>query len=450
MTERDEQKPVLYVDVTQLVHWQGRMTGIPRVMYELSRRFEDTSMYSVRHVSWVKELAAFCEIDFAATAARLGNGIVYIKSGQSLPQSRQAEVAAATPLRDIFEVVKPLKHLAKRIINKAGLSDIALVKKVQNNLALGEAKTYKQVAFHPNDSIFISWGEWWDDNFLATLEKNAAKGLKIIPVIHDVLPFTSAPQFSGHSTESLMNYCRRVVPVSTLVLCVSKSTKDDLGGWLDQQGIVRPKMEVFRLGEDFEFANAEQPTEAAFEKSDLKGNDYIVTVGTIEARKNHALLYNVYKLAKARGIDLPTSVIVGRRGWKTEQIYDFMTGDPEVKDKFVFLHNASDENLSWLYDHALFSVFPSFCEGWGMPIAESVARGVPCVCSNTTSMIEVAEGYVTHFTPSSTDECLAAIVEMLKPENLEQWRKKCASYQQTTWDQSFDQTRKLMKEVAHV
>ena len=210
-----------------------------------------------------------------------------------------------------------------------------------------------------------------------------------------------------------------------------------------------PRMEVFRLGEDFEFAKAERPTEAAFQNSRLKGNDYIVTVGTIEARKNHALLYNVYKLAKSRGIDLPTLVIVGRRGWKTEQIYDFMTQDPEVKDKFVFLHNASDENLSWLYDNALFSVVPSFCEGWGMPIAESVARGVPCVCSNTTSMIEVAEGYVTHFTPSSTDECLAAITDMLEPKNLERWRKKCKSYKQTTWDQSFEKVRDLMEEVVY-
>ena len=448
MTDSQSRKRTTYVDVTQLVHWQGRMTGIPRVMYELSKRFVDSDITEIRYVSWVKEVAAFCEIDFLATVNQLGSGIVYIKNGQEIEAT---ENPSPLSRKDAFEVVKPLKKLAKRVIYRAGLSDVSLVKKVQNNLALGEAKTYKQVSFEPGDSIFISWGEWWDENFLRTLEENAANNdLRVVPVIHDVLPFTLAPQFSGHSTESLMNYCRRVVPVSTLVLCVSKSTRDDLRNWLTKQNIPLPRMEVFRLGEDFEFAEAEKPTENAFQESGLKGDDYLLTVGTIEARKNHALLYNVYKLAKTRGIDLPTSVIVGRRGWKTEQIYDFMTQDPEVKDKFVFLHNASDENLSWLYDHALFSVFPSFCEGWGMPIAESVARGVPCVCSNTTSMIEVAEGYVTHFTPSSTDECLAAIVDMLRPESQKKWRKKCSSYTQTTWDQSFDEVNQLMKEVVYV
>ena len=175
-----------------------------------------------------------------------------------------------------------------------------------------------------------------------------------------------------------------------------------------------------------------------------------MTVGTIEARKNHTLLYYVYKLAKSRGIDLPVSVIVGRRGWKTEQIYDFMTQDPEVKDKFVFLHDASDENLSWLYSHAKLSVIPSFCEGWGMPIAESVARGTPCICSNKTSMIEVAEGYVEHFDPSSTDECLERIVTMLTPESQKKWRTKCAEYKQTTWDESYTSVRKKIQEVANV
>ena len=209
-------------------------------------------------------------------------------------------------------------------------------------------------------------------------------------------------------------------------------------------------MEVFRLGEDFEFAKSEMPTDEVFVKAGLKKKDYILTVGTIEARKNHALLYYVYKLAKSRGIDLPVSVIVGRRGWKTEQIYDFMTDDPEVKDKFVFLHDASDENLTWLYEHAKLSVQPSFCEGWGIPIAESVAHGTPCISSDKTSMIEVAEGYVRHFDPASSDECLALIQEMLTPESQKKWRAKCAEYKQTTWDESYAQVRTKMQEIAHV
>lgn len=424
------------------------MTGIPRVMYELSKRFVSTDMSEVVYVSWVKEIGEFCEIDFFATVENLGKGIVYIKKNQEVNRQESQPGVRAFQVAEVF---RPLKKIAKKVIIRAGLSDVALVKKAQNNLAAAEAQTYKRVAFQEGDAIFISWGEWWDEQFLQTLESGASKaGLKIIPIIHDVLPFTLAPQFSGHSTESLMNYCRRIVPISALVLSVSHATQEDLRSWLIANNITPPVMDVFRLGEDFEFLAAKIPTEAAFQKAGLEVGDYILTVGTIEARKNHTLLYYVYKLAHARGIELPVSVIVGRRGWKTEQIYDFMTQDPEVKDKFVFLHDTSDESLSWLYEHAKLSVIPSFCEGWGMPIAESIARGTPCICSNKTSMIEVAEGYVEHFDPASTDECLDKIVSMLTPENQKKWRKKCAEYKQTTWDESYASVRKKIREVANV
>lgn len=441
-------KKALYVDVTQLVHWQGYVAGIPRVMYELSKRFKDTENYRIVHVSWVKEVGKFCEIDFFATMDKLGKGIVYIKDGND---STPGKNHTSSVKRASFEVFRPIKRVAKKVIELAGLSDVALIKKAQNELASAEARTYKQVQFKKHDAIFIPWGEWWDEQFLQALENGVRDvDLKIIPVIHDVLPFTLAPQFSGHSTESLANYCRRIVPISALTLSVSKATQEDLHSWLKKQKIMPPPMEVFRLGEDFEFAKAEIPDDDNFKEAGLAKKDYIICVGTVEARKNHTLIYYVYKLAKSRGIDLPPIAIVGRRGWKTEQIYDFMTQDPEVKDKFVFLHNVSNEHLSWLFDHAKLSLAPSFCEGWGMPIAESVARGVPCACSNTTSMVEIAEGYVQHFSPASTDECLAAIVDMLGEKSQKKWRAKIKTYKQTTWDESYKTVRKKMQEVAHV
>jgi hypothetical protein len=132
-------------------------------------------------------------------------------------------------------------------------------------------------------------------------------------------------------------------------------------------------------------------------------------VGTIEPRKNHTVLYYAYKLAKTRSIMLPRVVIVGRRGWGSDDIVRILTEDPDVKDDFVLLLNTSDDELSWLYGHCLFTIFPSFYEGWGIPIGESVARGVPCLCSDSSSMVEIAEGHVAHFAPTSTDECLAGL-----------------------------------------
>jgi len=230
------------------------------------------------------------------------------------------------------------------------------------------------------------------------------------------------------------------------VLCVSENTKRELVGWLKEQKLHVPRVEVFRLGDVLDVAAPAKPTEQAFVDAKLQGGDYIMCVGTIEAKKNHALFYYVYKWAKAQGITLPKLVLVGRKGWGTENIYTMMANDPEISSSFVFLHDAGDDNLTWLYDHCLFTVLPSFHEGWGIPIAESLARGVPCACSNTSSMVEIGEGIVEHFSPYSTDECLAAIVKWLDPKALTAARKRTASYTQTPWETSYQQVKKYLEQ----
>jgi glycosyltransferase involved in cell wall biosynthesis len=115
-----------------------------------------------------------------------------------------------------------------------------------------------------------------------------------------------------------------------------------------------------------------------------------------------------------------------------------MTTDPETKDKFVILEQASDEELSWLYENCQFSVYPSFYEGWGLPIAESIAHGTPCICSNTSSMPEIAGDLLTYFSPASTDECLQAITGLLKPGALDKAKDRLKDYKPVAWNDTFN------------
>ncbi len=439
-------KPTLYYDVTQLVHWDGRLTGIPRVMHEQAIRFRSQQPETV-FVGWVKELQEFVELDLDRTLHERNRGIQYLKVGQERSDPKQPEIAAAA--RDYKQDQQVVMRqgairIIKGLLRRSGRVVPGLSSRVEHHLKRARMANYKVAAYQKGDQVFIPWGEWWDDNFITKLQLwHRESGLGIVQIIHDMGPIM-IPQFTGAggaggSTKTFPKYCREVLPISDLVLCVSQNTKREATQWLKDQKLHVPRMEVFRLGDDFKVAKATEPTDDVFRKAKLKGSDYLLTVCTIEARKNHVLLYYVYKLALARGVDLPKIAIVGRRGWGTEEVYNFMTNDPAVKDKFVFLHNMGDEELSWLYSHCQLTVFPSFYEGWGIPIAESIARGVPCLCSNTTSMIEIAEGYVEHFSPSSADECLAAIQKMLIPKNLEDARERAKGYKQVSWDSSFDQ-----------
>lgn len=430
----------IYIDVTQLVHWQGTVTGIPRVMNELAVRFAEEE--NVEFVSWVKDRQELCLVDFKTTQTNKLKGTGGLVYATSEPEG---VASGAAPLREAHYKMK-VRHLAKRIVRKLGVENLAVVDKIKNTAAKAESMNYIPVKPDPSATLLIPWGEWWDNGFTNRLISYQAQGLKIVQVIHDVGPIIW-PQFFEKVEVNFEDYITKIVPVSSMVLNVSKNTEKELHELLKKNGLKAPVSRVFRLGEQIPTTKSTRPADAAFVRSKLKGNDYLLCVGTVEAKKNHALLYYTYKLAKARGIDLPKIVIVGRKGWNTENIVDIMSRDPEVKDKFVLTDSINDEELSWLFDNCMCTILPSFHEGWGIPIAESVARGIPCICSNTSSMVEIAEDYVTHFSPASSDECLAAIQDILEPGVLEKRKRDIKKYRPTSWDDTYRQVDAYIKEI---
>lgn len=442
-------KTTLYYDVTQLIHWSGALAGIPRVMHELAVRYQADTTRPVVFVAWVKEIQDFCEVNLSATLAHRGQGIVYVKEGEQSPEQENKAVKSDTqvdsqPITPSLSLKKGLKKIAKTGLNQASKISPRLAHSIEWRANIARMKTYKRVLFQAEDVLFIPWGEWWDPHFITKLIALHGGKTKVVPLIHDVGPMV-VPHLSGHSTDSLSDYCARVVPIADVVLVVSKNTKKDLTDWLKKQKLPVPPIRVFRLGDSIEIAEPQAPKDPLFTGSGLKGGDFILCVGTLEAKKNHTLFYYVYNLAKQNGVALPKLVMVGRRGWKTENIFDIMSADPE--GKFIFLTHCSDQELSWLYDHCLFTVLPSFYEGWGIPIAESVARGVPCLCSNTSSMVEVAEGIAEHFSPYSPEECLEGIQRWLDPAQRKVALERTKNYQQFSWDDSFDQVKKYLEDV---
>jgi len=73
------------------------------------------------------------------------------------------------------------------------------------------------------------------------------------------------------------------------------------------------------------------------------------------------------------------------------QLIHEITHDPLTKERIILLNDVGDGRLEWYYDHCLATIFPSLYEGWGLPVAESLARGRLCLASNATSIPEISE-----------------------------------------------------------
>ena len=114
-------------------------------------------------------------------------------------------------------------------------------------------------------------------------------------------------------------------------------------------------------------------------------------------RKNHGLLYQAWRrLILQFGAKIPPLVLAGRMGWATRDVLQQIHDDPVVRDRIIVLFDVSDEELSWLYRNCQFTLSVLHYEGWGLPVAESLVYGKYCICTNATSVPEVAGDLVDY------------------------------------------------------
>lgn len=421
------------VDVTQLLHWSGNLTGIPRVMDELSLRFSTRKNENTIFIAWVQEIGEMCEVDFVQSRKRRGESIEY-RTKRSLEK--------VIPSQKVTRKRRSTKQALKVIAHRSGISSSGIYKKVTSISHVLEAKNYQIYTPNADHKLFIPWGEWWDQDWLNKICQYQSVGVQVYPMCHDIIPMI-VPQFSGNSS-SLQDFITQVFPGSHKIIVQSDSTKRDLITWMKQKKLRIPNIEKFRLGEDFTIESNQLSDDVMTKKYDISVNDYLIYVSTIEPRKNHALLYYTYKLAASRGITLPKLLIIGRIGHDTSEIIKFISNDPQISSVIKICDYVSDGELDWLYQNCAFTVVPSFYEGWGMSVLESIARGKPAVCSNGSSLDEMPQDCVMYFNPASTDECLNAIQAMSNPKKLNQYLKHTAAYKPHSWDSSFSEIIRIL------
>ncbi len=122
----------------------------------------------------------------------------------------------------------------------------------------------------------------------------------------------------------------------------------------------------------------------------------------------------------------------------TSDIQYLFENDQALKGRVVIVDSPSDELLGWLYNNCLFTVFPSFYEGWGLPVRESIMYGKVVLASNTSSLKEAGGICADYFSPSSPEELLKLIVNYLdsdiikKRENQIVHKRKIVTWEEST------------------
>ncbi len=239
---------------------------------------------------------------------------------------------------------------------------------------------------------------------------NLPKSIKRITMIHDLTPILF-PQYHRYHSQLLQRvFLKRILKKADLILSNSQNTSKDL---IKVYPFTKPKIKTILLGRDLDFQPSSSRTYL-----DSKGIEaqYFINTGTIEPRKNLIVLLGAYTLFRKKTKAKIYLLIVGKKGWKTEEFYTVLENHPYRED-IILMGYIEKHALIELYSHALALVYPSKYEGFGLPILEALSCGTQVICSNNSSLPEVGGDVALYFETENEAELSIQMFKIFQNHN---------------------------------
>ena len=388
-----------------------RPTGIQRLSFEIYRALSrlPASGTPIHFCRYDPDAAAFAAADFFILEAA-------ILAAAAAPAAPRAMPSAATNGRRLRQPGAPAWQPA--------LADIAagMAQAARGALRLGRAglrqarTTMRRRRRAENAGIELAAGDWlvnlganWDRPYdPAVLARLKAARVRLALLIYDLVP-ELFPEWAAQITVTQYRaWLRGSVAAADLVFAISRNTASDLTSCLAAAGQPAPRQLVLPIGHTL-------PAAAGAEQPPLP-RPYVLLVATIEARKNHPLMLRLWRrlLRELPHDQVPDLVFAGKIGWLTGDFLQQLDNAAWLGGRIKFLAGPSEPELAALYRHCLFTVFPSFYEGWGLPVTESLGFGKPVAASNTSSIPEAGGDYCRYFDPDNLTEAYAVVAEMIR------------------------------------
>ena len=281
--------------------------------------------------------------------------------------------------------------------------------------------------FEPG-AVFFDCDAGWNDGTPERREllgRLAADGVRVVSFVYDVFPITHPEWFDSGTTRVATAFLQAHLATDDAIICSAASVVDELAGWAKDIGVNPPDMVVTPLG-------FETPTRERVAPGEAPATPYVLMVGTVEPRKNHAAALSAMEQLWAGGVDVDL-VVVGRAGWRNEALIERLRA-AEASGRVRWFDSAGDDELEALYASAHLVVVASFSEGYGLPVVEALSRGVPVVSSTGGALPEAGGASVEYFEPTDVDR-LAELIgrHVTDTAHHRVQRRLAASHVGTTW-----------------
>lgn len=264
---------------------------------------------------------------------------------------------------------------------------------------------------------------------------------KMVVTVHDISWLAYPGMVSPNATMLHNIGIERIAKAKPYLIADSESAKSEILQYID--GISPESVSVVYLSYDEDLLFYDNGS-----VRDIVDGDFMLFIGTIENKKNIIRIVQAFELvaAKNRGIKL---VIAGKPTWDdTSEIYGTIQNSP-YRSRIVTPGYITAEQKRRLYSNALCFVFPSICEGFGIPVLESMACGCPVITSDSTSLPEVGGEAAVYVNAYSTEQLAYEMERVISSESLrkDMTAKGFTQAKKFSWDKTAEQVENIYKMV---
>ena len=337
--------------------------------------------------------------------------------------------------KDDFDVEFFYGYYSKNLIEPSVKSELKSFKAiiVKNQLI---KKLVRKLVFFLSKISAQTYDVYWQPNFIPN---NGIKAHKIVTSVHDFSFILYRDFHPKERIEYLEKYFFTNVAKSDMIITGSEFSKQEI---LEQLNFYNEQVQVIYHGINHDLFKIYNDSKVNFELPEK----FIFSVGSIEPRKNLVGLLKAYNSLNKEFKKEYKLVLAGFKGWENEEIINLIEQD---KENIHYLGFVSDSELAKVYNLASLFVFPSFYEGFGLPVLEAMACGTPVVCSDVTSLPEVGGDAVMYCNPNSIVDIKNKIEMVLQNKKLqhEMTVKGLERAKKFTWKKSAEEHMRIFKEV---
>lgn len=315
------------------------------------------------------------------------------------------EVSKRIKEKNIHEIEFFYGYYSARLIEPSSAKELKSFKSFIIKSAFLK-KLIRETLFLISRVFSPSYDLYWQPNFVPNL---GIKAKKIVTSVHDFSFILHKEYHPKERIDFLEKYFYKNIIKSDVIITGSEFSKKEI---LERLDFEDKDIYVIYHGIDHDLFKVYDDLNIDFELP----KKFIFSVGSIEPRKNLLGLLKAYNLLSNDIKKEYKLVLAGFKGWENEEIMNIINKN---KENIIYLGFISDIELAKTYNLASCFVFPSFYEGFGLPVLESMACGTPVICSNSSSLPEVGGDAVVYCDSYNINDIREKIELVLSNENLQ-------------------------------